>query len=197
MSSRIIATVQARLMVTFGNGDNVIVGEVTDLTADRWLESLLTEETSWPTLVADLVTHKNAILIHDALIDGVISSEEFITAAQEMLAAAGGRPWWETFSILSVAEEWWDVLGGEMAIKGIIPSQVTLGIWLDAVWLLIRRLAAGHSDQLLSDIIEAVQSRPADLGPQDGDGEMSFSEFMAAANELRGPLPGMKGSLPS
>lgn len=187
--TRIIATVQARMVVTFRGRVGSISGSVTDLTADRWLEALLVDDTSWSTLIGDLLPESTVRQLSEWLTSGNIAVDQVAESAKEMLSTAAGRDWWEVFAILAIAEEWWDALGGEMAIKGIVPSQVTIGTWLDAAWLLIRRLAANNGERLLSDIISAVKTKPAEVGAEQEGEEMSFAEFMAAANELRGPLP--------
>lgn len=188
----LLSTVPCRLRVVFRGQGTVVEAWIDELPAAVWLEALLDDPdggVTWTSFLFKVISNSDQLAdeLPDLLVQGHVTADGVATAAQEALEAAAGRPWWEVINIMAVAAASWDSIGGELALRGIFPAQVTLGIWLDAVWLLLRRLAAQKDEQSLDMVIAAVKERPRSVTEHD-DGEMDLEEFMAAASELPGTL---------
>ena len=187
MTGRILATIPGSIDLVFQGNEHSLESRVDDLMADRWLEVLLREDATWQELLGEVLPDQHVVDLADAVVAGLIPTAEVVLVAQNLLTAAAGRPWWETFNILAVAEEAWESIGGELALKGVLPGSVTLGAWLDAAWQLLRQLAGQQGQQSLTQLVSEIKREPFSEGD---DGSMDFGAFMTAAGELRGPMPG-------
>lgn len=189
----LLSTVPFRLRVVFRGQGTVVEAWIDDLKAANWIEALLVDdlggEVTWTSFLFKVISNADQLAdeLPDMLVQGHVTADGVAAAAQEALETAAGRPWWEVINIMSVAAASWDSIGGELALRGILPAQVTLGVWLDAAWLLLRRLAAQKDEQSLDMLITAIKERPRAVNEGD-DGEMDLEAFMAAANELPGTL---------
>lgn len=155
--------------------------------AGTWLNALLEPDATWTTMMHDLVRDEFQVAMENLIADGGISIEDSCSAMKEILTLAGGRPWWKTLNIIAIAEASWENVGGELAARGIVPAAVTLGAWLDAVWYLLRKLAASSSEEAYRSLVAEVEREP--VGPlSEDDMDMSFGEFMAAASNLPAPV---------
>jgi hypothetical protein len=71
----------------------------------------------------------------DAAWDGAISEEEIHEAALEVIKEVSGRDWWWTLHLLWSVTGAWLVIYGQMVGKGIDPTRIPLGAFLDAMYL--------------------------------------------------------------
>lgn len=183
---------ESPILATIPRGIRLSIGplefEVPELLADRWLETILCEGASWQGILFQVMPPQAVAPLADLLSSGDVEVRQVVEASQQMLVMASGRTWWETLNVVGVATEAWEGIGGELALRGIIPDQVPFGVWLDATWLLLRRGARQESQSAYDSFVADMKRRP--LGVEDdSDGEMDFSDFMRAAGELRGGLP--------
>lgn len=187
----ILATIPSVVPVVIG-GESAFDTYAESLNAARWLEILTSDGVAWHSIIATAIPDEDVILLSNMLISGKISQEEVSSAAKMLLTRISGRNWWEVFGILALAEEAWEHIGGDMAMRGVDPSRVTLGTWLDAAWTLIRRLALQKGQRELDQLVGDVKREPLESGNDSEGGEMDASEFLAAAGELAGILPGLR-----
>jgi len=187
----ILATIATPIRVTFPWDGEALEVFTERLMADQWLEALLKDELTWGGVLVQVLPDQGMENVVAALLAGSLPAETVTSAGQSLLTVAAGRDWWEVINILAVADETWEALGGELALAGITPERVTLGVWLDAVWLLLRRLWSKHGESELNQLVTEVKRKPVagDADPE-VDGAMDAADFMAAAGELRGRLPG-------
>jgi hypothetical protein len=159
------------------------------LTAAEWIKILTEDFVAWHRVLAAVLPASQAARLASLLASGDLLADEAVEASQKALESAAGRPWWEVFSILAIAEEAWEGIGGELAIHGANPASLTLGSWLDAVWHLLKKLAAQRGESVLNQMVSDVK-RPPLSGENEENWEMDAAEFMAAASELRGQMLG-------
>jgi hypothetical protein len=187
--NRILATISdgGPIPIVFVGKQAEVNLEMAPLTAARWLEVILDPEASWSGLLEIALDPGQVKTIASGLANGTLSGEDVAEIHGLLLSIAAGRPWWEVVNIVAVSEEAWGAIGGEMALHGVLPSQVTLAVWLDAAWTLLRRAAAANGQQELSRLVHAIRQKPA----RESGADMDEAEFLAAAGELRGSLPGV------
>lgn len=187
----ILATIPAGFPVVVRGRSAIFESYADSLNAAQWLDILLSDEVAWHSILTTAIPDEDILTLSDMLISGKISQDEISSATKLLLTRVSGRNWWEVFSIVALAEEAWDYVGGDLALSGIDPSRVTLGAWLDAVWTLIRRLALQKGQRELDQLVRDVKRRP-DSETDLEDGEMEASAFLAAAGELAGTIPGLR-----
>jgi hypothetical protein len=151
--------------------------------ADSWLGLLAGDETRWSHILAGSLSWRDVGVLADLSCSGDISPQDIVRAAKDLVSEVAGRPWWEVVNIVAVAEASWDVAGGEMALAGIAPTNVTLGTWLDAAWLLLRKAARSSSEAGYTQLVSQVTSMPVE---EVGDGSMDEADFLAASSESLG-----------
>lgn len=124
---------------------NVRVGgktiSVPALSAADWLDHLMRVD---DTLFLDdifpgLLTEADHDMVMDAYFEGKIQPQDLEDIGFRVIEAASGRHWWVAMRIISVVRENWDTIGGEFALQGVNPSNLSLAGWLDAATLLLIR----------------------------------------------------------
>lgn len=109
------------------------------LPAADWLAILMREEFStddmfW-TLGADIAT-----ALDEALYSGALSFEDYAAMALDVIGTASGRPWYIAIRLIASATQSWNVIGAELAFRGINAAVISLSAWLDVVLLVMMRL---------------------------------------------------------
>lgn len=152
--------------------------EVPAMCAAEWLELLMLDTPDLEGLI-ELVPG-----LDDAMFTGDVSITTVYDVLPEVIGAACGRDWWVGLRLISVAREHWDVLGGQMIIKGVDPTLISLSAWLDAFLLILLR---SMEDSEANKFLMRLESRPPEArregqpAARPDEFEMSASQFMSMA----------------
>lgn len=114
--------------------------------------------------------------VDDALINGSLSFEDLYETCLEILAMASGRKWYVTLRLIGVAKQNWDVIGAELALKGVDANRLALAAWLDAfVIVLIRNMDQTKVNMFLMKL----EAPPANV--DEPEPEIEADAFMSMA----------------
>jgi hypothetical protein len=106
--------------------------------ADRWLIAL-TQERLVEAVIPGMLEGEDASDLVAALMVGEIQQGDLVKAAQEAMASASGRPWWETLRLVGYADQPGGELYGHLLLSGVHPPNVTLAGWCVALFALVVR----------------------------------------------------------
>lgn len=107
--------------------------EIPAASAADWLSVLMPSPVDLDEIVMTMVTDGESLLFNESV------GEELEDLMLEVITLVSGRPWWQALRMITVAANNWNVLGGEMLYRGIIPDQVSLSQWLDVLLLVTIR----------------------------------------------------------
>lgn len=152
--------------------------------ASQWLDAF-----SHPTfhlIVFRMMDAEQTGVFLDALDSGRLDVEDYEKLANAALTEASGRPWWETWKLMSavVNQESGGRLLGTLVLEGVDASSITLAAWCAAVWALLTRNA--DTAQLMK--LEMQISMPP---PGVEDDEWDNDDFDAVAARMRS-IPGAR-----
>lgn len=130
--------------------------------AADWLSVLMPDPVDLDEVVRTMVTDGEKLLFDESV---GVELEELVL---EVITLVSGRPWWQALRMISVATANWNVLGGEMLYRGIIPDQVSLSQWLDVLLLVTIRSMDPKDVTMFTlqlerpplDVIDAVVEEP-------------------------------------
>jgi hypothetical protein len=108
------------------------------MNADGWLIAL-TQERLVEAVIPGLLAPEDASELIAALMTGGVTQHDLVSAAQRAMAAASGRPWWETLRLVGYADQPGGELYGHLLLAGVHPERVTLAGWCVALYALIVR----------------------------------------------------------
>lgn len=98
-----------------------------------WLSVLMAEPLDLDDLVRYMAVDGEKLLFDETV------GEELYDACLEVISAVSGRPWWQAMRLIQVAASNWNVLGGEMLYRGVLPDTMSLSAWLDILLLVTIR----------------------------------------------------------
>lgn len=107
--------------------------EVPAASAADWLGVLMANPVDLDEIIRTMVMDGESLLFDESV------GEELEELCLDVISMVSGRPWWQAMRLISVATENWNVLGGEMLYRGIIPDQLSLSQWLDVLLLVTIR----------------------------------------------------------
>lgn len=152
--------------------------EVPAMSAVEWLEVLNASDfTPWD-IVPSLLDDEGKDAVTDALIAGSLDLEQVERAGLEVLAAAGGRPWWVTARLVGTVMANWQTIGAEMLMRGVDAERLSIAGWLDVSLLLIMRNIDPKEATMFSLKLEQVP--PSEVANQP-EQEISAAQFMSMA----------------
>ena len=147
--------------------------EIPAASAADWLSVLMPSPVDLDEIIMTMVTNGESLLFDESV------GGELENVMLDVISLVSGRPWWQTLRMIAVAVNNWNVLGGEMLYRGIIPDQVSLSQWLD-VLLLVTIRSMDPKDvtmftlQLENPPVEVVDSVAEEM-------EMSRDQFLSMA----------------
>ena len=104
--------------------------EIPALPAADWLAILMTDPFDPDDLILSLVTNGKDLLFLDT-----VSADDLEHVCLDVITTASARPWWVALRLVAMARSNWSVLGAELILKGVNPTQLSLAAWLDALLL--------------------------------------------------------------
>lgn len=110
------------------------------------------------------------------LIDEELEPDEVRRIALGAIEMATGRRWWVAIKLIQVACQSWEIIGGNLAYRGIDASRISLGAWLDAVLLITVQNMEPDKVTMFTSQLEVPPPEFADEVPEP---EMNRSSFFA------------------
>ena len=158
--------------VTFAVGG--VEFEVPAMSAAEWLTLLMVKTPDVEGLI-ELVPG-----LDEAIYTEQVPIQEAYEVLPDVIGAACGRDWWVGLRLIATALDHWDLIGGQMILKGVDPTTISLSAWLDAFLLtLLRSMEDADANRFLLQL----ESRPPEVHgePHTEQFEMSAGQFMSMA----------------
>lgn len=172
------ASIDSAPLVGILDNDHYVLED--GLWAADWLEHLMQPVINLDELVFDILDDESVEALRRDLNSGRHEVGDVRGMVKALIEQASGRPWWETINICAVAHASWDVVGGELALNHI-DGRVSLAVWLDAAWLLLRRGVESRSQR--EAMIRDVTAQPVDGKPDEMVmDEAEFTQMMASGS---------------
>lgn len=115
--------------------------------------------------------------VTDYLLDGRIDFTQIRRASLDVVSSVTGRPWWFSMRLIKTIVASWEVIGGEIAMRGIDAERLSVSAWLDAALLIcLRSLESNKITMFMSQLEIAPPEEAAD---QEESMTMSADTFMA------------------
>jgi hypothetical protein len=130
-----------------------------------------------PGLCGDEFEHK----LFESMLSEAFDLRDVKRAALDTISSVTGRPWWFAMRLIKTAMVSWEIVGGELAFRGVDAERLSVSAWLDAVLLIcLRALDSTKVTMFMSQLEvppaeELENSSPADM-------EMSADAFLALAH---------------
>lgn len=153
--------------------------EIPALPAADWLLALMPVGIYLDDILPGLLDPADGEAVEDLLHEGVLDWNELADIALEVVGHVSGRPWWVALRLIVTARDNWEAFGGELAMK-CDAATMSLGAWLDVVFLLILR---GLEDSKRTLFLMKLELPPPGYGSKPEEIEMSSDAFMALARE--------------
>ena len=113
--------------------------EIPALPAADWLSVLMVEQLHLDDIFPGLLAAGQAEQVEDVLFQVDLDVDEFLHFSLDIVEMVAGRRWWVAMRLIELARTSWDVLGAEMALKGVDADRVSLSSWLDQLLLIALR----------------------------------------------------------
>jgi hypothetical protein len=151
--------------------------EIPAMPAADWLSVLMVEDMDLDDIFPGFLTDEDEEVVNTMMLTGDLDADEYQDILLSIIETAAARDWWVVFRLVESARRSWDVLGAEMALRGIDATQVSLSSWLDVVLIVLLRAMEPEKVQMFCMKLEAPP-----VGAEAEEPEMSASDFMAMAN---------------
>jgi hypothetical protein len=151
--------------------------------ADGWLAVLMDPDAQVDDIFPGLLPIAGQELVWEAVDDGETTPEAVAGLALEVLTQAAGRPYWEVQRLVGIAVQHWEVLGTELLLSGVRAETVTLGEWLNALFVVLLRQVAqsdpksGHQRAVM--VQQQIQRPPFEVMAEEFDEEAEAALFLA------------------
>jgi hypothetical protein len=147
--------------------------EIPAMTAADWLGVLMVPDWELLDVFPGLLPEHEGYLLGSQL-----SIEEIMELGTSIIATASARSWWVALRLIEVARGSWDVIGGELALKGVDADRLSLSSWLDVLLLILLR----NMDQKdIPMFTMRLEQPPEGFEGPESEPTMSAQEFMAMA----------------
>lgn len=150
--------------------------EIPALPAVDWLTVLMVEDLDLDNIFPGLLNPEDEGVVDELIMSGELDVDEFQDILLSIVETASARNWWVALRLIEMARTSWDVLGGEMALRGVDATRISLAAWLDVVLLIALRNTEPEKARMFCARLEAP---PPQIEAEDPEPEMSVSQFMA------------------
>lgn len=152
--------------------------EIPALPAVEWLSILMVDNPNLDDVFPGLLNERDADLVEDLIISRELSLDECEDIILSVIETVSARPWWVTIKLIETARVSWDLLGGELVLRGVDPTHISLSSWLDALLLTVIKNMEPKDVTMWCMKLEAP---PPDVQVDEAELEMDSSQFMAMA----------------
>lgn len=119
--------------------------------------------------------------IIEALLAEKIEVADLKRASLNVLSSVSGRPWWFTLRLIKTAVASWEIVGGELAFRGVDADKLSISAWLDAVLLIcIRGLESAKVTMFMSQL-EIPPPEELEDGEESEEMMISADQFLTMA----------------
>jgi hypothetical protein len=146
--------------------------------ASEWLSVLMSEDLDLSDVFPGLLNGADTDALEDKILEGHLDIGDLEETILGIIETVSARHWWVTLRLIETARTSWDVLGGELGLRGVDPTHVSLSHWLDILLLVTIRSMDPKDVQMFSLRLEAP---PPEVQVDEAEMEMSESSFMAMA----------------
>lgn len=148
------------------------------LPASVWLSVIMVDNMDMSDIFPGLLEEEDQDEFEERVIYGNLEMDELQETILGVIEVASARHWYVTLRLIEMARTSWDVLGGELGLKGIDPTRMSLAHWLDVLVLITIRSMEPKDVQMWTMKLEAP---PPNVEPDEEDTAISESAFMAMA----------------
>lgn len=153
--------------------------EIPALPAADWLSVLMVEGVELDDVFPGLLSDEDTELVEEAILDGVLEMQEFRDLILGVIETASARHWWVALRLIEVARTSWDLIGGELVLRGVDAESLSLSAWLDVLLLTVLRNMEPKDTQMFTMRLETPP--PEAKAGAEQEMEMSQDAFMAIA----------------
>lgn len=131
-----------------------------------WLSALMTEDVDLEQVFPALAGQEAVELVDAALWDGRLDPISLYAMCRDLITMAAGRPWWVAMRLIHSARANWNYIGGEVVIRGIDATHLSLSGWLDAILHVMLRGMERKDQTMFLSRLEVVPEGEQDNGPE-------------------------------
>ena len=154
------------------------------LGAADWIE-VLAEGNGWSIIPGLLSAADKLALMRDYL-GGTVTSQDLLDAGHSVLAAAGGRRWWEVERLVQAAiGEAWPTIHGNLVLKGVDVKRLTLGAFINAIWVMALQSCKKDSERQALEW-EITKPPPGYIDEMEETDEAEFAQILGEQARLTG-----------
>lgn len=155
--------------------------------AAEWM-ALVSEQT-WPFDLVQSMEFESYERMLDAAETGQFEAADVLPLARAVLAAAGGRPWWEVQRLCNVAVSGDGRLLGALVLHGADPARLSLAAFCAAVWA---RLTENQDATGIMKAEAELQIPPPEVTAQEmaAAEQRSMADLVQAARSMPGVRTG-------
>lgn len=154
-----------------------LLGAIPAQPAADWLVILMQDDIDLFDVVPGMCGPTFEDQVTDNLLLGRIELSQIRRAALDVISSVTGRPWWFSMRLIKTAVASWEVIGGELAIRGVDAERLSISAWLDASLLIcLRSIESNKITMFMSQLEIAPPEEGAD---QEESMTMSADTFMS------------------
>lgn len=154
-----------------------LLGAIPAQPAADWLVILMQDDIDLFDVVPGMCGPTFEEQVTDSLLLGRIELSQIRRAALDVISSVTGRPWWFSMRLIKTAVASWEVIGGELAIRGVDAERLSISAWLDASLLIcLRSIESNKITMFMSQLEIAPPEEGAD---QEESMTMSADTFMS------------------
>ena len=154
-----------------------LLGAIPAQPAADWLVILMQDDIDLFDVVPGMCGPTFEDQVTDNLLLGRIELSQIRRAALDVISSVTGRPWWFSMRLIKTAVASWEVIGGELAIRGVDAERLSISAWLDASLLIcLRSIESNKITMFMSQLEIAPPEEGAD---QEENMTMSADTFMS------------------
>lgn len=148
--------------------------------AADWLRVLMVDDISIDDVFPGMLEPVDRAQVEEALHAGILTLADIQEVSLEIVSKVSGRPWWVAMRLIQCARISWDALGGEM-VRKVDGSTLSLGAWLDGLFLVILRAMEESKRNMF--LMKLEMPPPGWGSAVQEELEMSTDAFLAMASE--------------
>lgn len=119
-------------------------------------------------------------LVTKMLLAEQITARQIKRTSLDIISTVCARPWWFSMRLIKTAVASWEVVGGELAVRGVDAEKLSVSAWLDAVLYLCLRTLDGA--KMTSFMTQLEAPPPEEVVESPVLMEMTTDEFLALAS---------------
>jgi hypothetical protein len=116
------------------------------------------------------------------MLDGLSEVQDIRRAGLDVISNVTGRPWWFSMRLIKTVMVSWEIVGGELAMRGIDAQRMSIAAWLDAVYYICIKNIEHSKLQMFMSQLEVPPPEELPFIEDSAEMEMSTDEFLALGN---------------